>query len=84
MKKYKKAANQVRILADQTLRAIQPINCSGPKCPSPTLSMNSIVPAIREIDMMMPDMRGPIPPMFDVFSFKQTDDKNRNLRGIES
>lgn len=30
------AANQVRILADRTIKAISPMNCNGPHCP-PTL-----------------------------------------------
>lgn len=32
------AASQVRILADQTIRAIQPMKCLGPKCGVPVMS----------------------------------------------
>jgi len=78
----KKAANQVRILADQTLRAIQPINCSGLKCANSMIPVNSIIPAMQEIDMLMPNLRqAPMPGLYD-FSFKQSDNKIRNLRGI--
>jgi len=80
--KIKKAANQVRMLADQTLRAIQPINCSGPKCPSSMIPVNSMVPAIQEIDMMVPNMRqSSMTSMYDApFSFKEINSNIRNLR----
>lgn len=71
------------MLADQTLRAIQPINCSGPKCASnPMNPVNSIAPAIQEIDMLVPNMRhSAMSSLYDTpFSFKQTNNKMRNLR----
>jgi hypothetical protein len=42
------AANQVRILADQTIRAIQPMKCLGPKCGVPAMNpvMTEIMPMV--------------------------------------
>ncbi len=41
------AANQVRILADQTIRAIQPMKCLGPNCR--VSGINSVVTDIMPV-----------------------------------
>ena len=72
------------MLSDQTLRAIQPLKCSGIKCGNPMMPVNSLMPAIQEIDMSLTDMRSaPMGQMFDGFSFKETNNKIGNLRGNE-
>jgi len=43
------AANQVRLLADQTIRAISPMKCAGPKCGGPMISIaNDMIPVIQD------------------------------------
>jgi len=45
------------------------------------IPVNSIVPAIQEIDMLVPNMNHiPNVPMYEGFSFKETSNKMRNLR----
>lgn len=64
------------------MRAIQPINCTGSKCATSMIPVNSIVPAIQEIDMLVPNMRSStMNSMYDTFSFKETGNKIGNLRG---
>ncbi len=53
-------AAQVRMLADQTIQAIQPMRCIGPKCQVNTSPMMS---AVNEFTNAIPD--------FSSFSFKQ-------------
>lgn len=46
------------------------------------IPVNSIVPAIQEIDMLVPNMRSStMNSMYDTFSFKETGNKIGNLRG---
>jgi hypothetical protein len=45
------AAAQVRILADQTVRAIQPMKCVGPRCGAPMMpNMEEIATAIPQFN----------------------------------
>ena len=62
--KNKKAANNVRALADQTIRAIQPMKCSGAKCVTPInqgnpmgmpMPMGMPIPMGMPMPMQMPD-----------------------------
>jgi hypothetical protein len=92
----KKAANNVRALADQTIRAIQPLKCSGAKCAAP-INPNPIMDFGMQIANAIPNLPfpSPIPSEMDVlmrpqmaipryplnnFVFKQNN-QFRNLRG---
>lgn len=71
------------MLADQTIRAIQPLKCVGMKCPPQAAIMNPQIPPMarmNEINSIMPGFR---PQMFDPYSFKENNDKSLNLRGSQ-
>jgi hypothetical protein len=54
------------------------MKCSGIKCATNLLSTNPVIPGVAEMDLLMTGMRQPV---FDAFSFKESDSKIRNLRG---
>lgn len=62
------------------MRAIQPMKCTGIKCGSPLIPVASeLISPMSEMDMLVPQMRQQ--PIFEGFSFKESDSKSRNLRG---
>ncbi len=74
------AANQVRLLTEQTLRAIQPIKCVGFNCGSSINPINNMIPVMQEMDMILPNLNTPINSIYDGFSFKESQNKIHNLR----